>query len=1405
MVPVNSTQLVPSEASCSADDRMILCIIRDITNPQWNSCKITVTLPIRTTTRDLCDEVAKQANYEPDTFNLVWQRSGADGTDDVLMNDRGTQTLGEAGLLPDRKKNLFQIQDKEGVQPVPINAGATGITVTNGDDNFAAMATAASSARNDGEDTQPLITAPSVDTCATFTDYSYSSYASAVTAKSESGYVGLINQAMTCYLNSLLQTLYMTPEFRNALYKWCFDESVEDPTKSIPYQLQRLFVQLQTSTKRSIETYDVTRSFGWDSNEAWHQHDVQELCRVMFDALETKFKNTENEDLINRLYQGQMKDYVKCLECGHESARKDSFLDIPLVIRPFGSTKTYGSVQEALQAFITPETLNDTNQYFCEHCNKKCDAHKGLKFQSFPYVLTFQLKRFDFDYSTYTRHKLNDKVTFPELLNMNTFLEDEKQEEDETDVQSDREADDFESPSILAGPGQNHSPDDTVDEGIDVEQAAQVTTPSKSQPAATPYLYELFSIMVHSGTANGGHYYAYIKSFSDGRWYCFNDTSVTRSTQDDIRRTYGIEALPGRSAPNSTLPNAYMLMYRRVEPNKNANFTTVEQFPSHIKELKARLQSEEEEERRQREIDRNTCKIKLFGVHPLTGKSVEARLEVHKDKTLREATEMAHKLLCYDKHTPLECCRLVKYDEFHESLERSYEGEEETPMGTLLCGVKTTYMFDLLLETRREDQEFVVYRPGGVTNKLFVVDLEAETIANPISLRSYVNTTIQDFKTQIAEVTGLKVETMRVVWEKYYNDLKPLVSGHKTLKNEGFLKSNKVFVESSNIEDKRVPFMDSKLYQLLDRNANTIRLQVTLPLFYQDEFKPPKSNSNSVSPCPSLTSSTDEKYNDLQLETDIAMNTAPTPSPTGSSSTLSDDHPLDKNSANLLGSETDSGVVSLNDGRTHDDLSGDNDGNSGELRGSPEGAVDGDASPANPTRSEDVGDVHIPERDVQSQSGTVDATSDPCWCEGRGCGDCSKLQRGNSDQSSGAVSSPLSPLSSISSPMTTTSDNKSGSIPSDTDPGAGGETRGSVIKYEDPNEDSEDEIYENTRHTKMSNWYFKAEPIQTVDNSRLMPVYVDKRMSLAVFKKALEPYVGTESQNFKVYRVYANNQEFESIRLTETLQSYSEDSRVVVKLGRALKKGEYRVKIYQLSANSSEPCKYLFDWVFAKGMSVQQSKTELLPELKAKCLIDVPLNRLRLRKKAWKNPGAIYADTQLYEEDIPIFTNWEVFVEILDCPEPVTDPNHLELFVRRWRPSEFKLDPFEEIILTDCTVDDLKKELSSRSGISQENVCFAKGKGTFPCEVSLLEMQTDLEWNPNVTSLNSWPLYISDDGAVVYYCDGSEDLKELTEEEKQDIQKKENSRLEKTSQKPNYPSPRKERALKIYTDLSNST
>ena len=53
----------------------------------------------------------------------------------------------------------------------------------------------------------------------------------------------------------------------------------------------------------------------------------------------------------------------------------------------------------------------------------------------------------------------------------------------------------------------------------------------------------------------------------------------------------------------------------------------------------------------------------------------------------------------------------------------------------------------------------------------------------------------------------------------------------------------------------------------------------------------------------------------------------------------------------------------------------------------------------------------------------------------------------------------------------------------------------------------------------------------------------------------------------QVFRVYPNAQEFESTRLQETLTAFSDDGKMTVKYGRALRKGEYRVKVYHLDLN----------------------------------------------------------------------------------------------------------------------------------------------------------------------------------------------------------------------------------------------
>ena len=50
-------------------------------------------------------------------------------------------------------------------------------------------------------------------------------------------------------------------------------------------------------------------------------------------------------------------------------------------------------------------------------------ASQGLRFLHFPYLLTLQLKRFDFDYTTMHRIKLNDRMTFPDELDMSPFMD----------------------------------------------------------------------------------------------------------------------------------------------------------------------------------------------------------------------------------------------------------------------------------------------------------------------------------------------------------------------------------------------------------------------------------------------------------------------------------------------------------------------------------------------------------------------------------------------------------------------------------------------------------------------------------------------------------------------------------------------------------------------------------------------------------------------------------------------------------------------------------------------------------------------------------------------------------------------------------------------------------------------
>jgi uncharacterized UBP type Zn finger protein len=79
--------------------------------------------------------------------------------------------------------------------------------------------------------------------------------------KNTTPYRGILNEGTTCYMNSLLQTLFILKEFRAAIFKMPTQEVKEED--SIPLCLQRIFYCLQADTDH-VRTWELINAFGWN-------------------------------------------------------------------------------------------------------------------------------------------------------------------------------------------------------------------------------------------------------------------------------------------------------------------------------------------------------------------------------------------------------------------------------------------------------------------------------------------------------------------------------------------------------------------------------------------------------------------------------------------------------------------------------------------------------------------------------------------------------------------------------------------------------------------------------------------------------------------------------------------------------------------------------------------------------------------------------------------------------------------------------------------------------------------------------------------------------------------------------------------------------------------------------------
>ncbi len=352
--------------------------------------------------------------------------------------------------------------------------------------------------------------------------------------RAECGYVGLTNLGATCYMASCVQQLYMIPAARESVLRSLPGEGKHAETLR---ELQRMFAYLRESERKAYNPLSFCKTYQMDHQplNTGEQKDMAEFFIDLLSKMEEMSPDLKR--VVKGLFGGTLTNNVVSLDCNHVSKTLEEFFTVRCQVSEMRN------LYQSLEEVTVKDTLEGDNMYTCSQCGKKVRAEKRACFKRLPRVLAFNTMRYTFNMITMLKEKVNTHFSFPFRLDMSPYMEE----------------------NLIPTGKQDMKKEDELE---------------NKEEKTWGYEYELIGVTVHTGTAEGGHYYAFIRdrAYSRDKWYSFNDAEVKPFDPNQIAaecfggemssRTYDQVTDKYMDLSIEKTNSAYMLFYERIDPSE---------------------------------------------------------------------------------------------------------------------------------------------------------------------------------------------------------------------------------------------------------------------------------------------------------------------------------------------------------------------------------------------------------------------------------------------------------------------------------------------------------------------------------------------------------------------------------------------------------------------------------------------------------------------------------------------------------------------------------------------------------------------------------------------------------------------------------------------------------------------